>query len=209
MEHLSGLFAIAVVSLLAAISPGPDFVVVLRNSLCYSRKIGYMTAFGVSLGLLIHLTYTLVGIGVLIAESAFVYNVIKYAGISYLFYLGLSGVASSFKKTPSIDLNYAQSSSMISSTAALKQGFLTNALNPKCAIFFISLFSQFIDSSTPLFLRFEYALVNWTMSLGWFLFLSYLITGKRLMAKVDQFRLYIDRVMGAALMLLSMKMLLV
>ncbi|MCE5317940.1 MAG: LysE family transporter [Parachlamydia sp.] len=202
------IIAVAIVSLLAAISPGPDFFIVLRNSLSYSRKAGLLTALGVSLALVIHLSYTLVGIGVVIAESPFLYHLVKYTGVAYLFYLGLTGLLSSFKKQSSMNLAYAASTTQISASKALLQGFLTNLLNPKCALFFISLFSQFIDTNTPVATRIEYAAINWSVSLGWFLLLAYMVTGKLLMGRIDRFRLYIDRTMGGALMMLSMKMLL-
>lgn len=209
MDLFSNLLAVAVVSLLAAISPGPDFFIVLRNSLSYSRKSGLLTALGVSLALIVHLFYTLVGLGVLIAESPFLYTALKYTGVGYLFFIGASGVISSFRNSVSLDLEYSKSDNQISSYKALRQGFLTNLLNPKAALFFISLFSQFIDSTTPIFLRFEYAFINWSITLCWFLFLSYLITTKGFLGKISRFRIYIDRVMGSALVLLGIKLLFV
>lgn len=208
---MNALFLIAGVSLLGAISPGPDFVIVVRNSLVYSRKIGFLTAFGVSLALIVHLSYTLIGIGVLIAESSLAYTLIKYIGAAYLFYLGFSGIISSYRitKSASLNLNYTKSANEIDYFTALKQGFFTNLLNPKAAIFFISLFSQFISVDTPLFLRAQFAFINLTITLAWFLFLSFLITGKYFTSRIDSFRSYIDRVMGAALILLSLKLILV
>lgn len=209
MDPFSNLFTVAVVSLFAAISPGPDFFIVLRNSLSYSRKAGLYTAIGVSLALIVHLTYTLVGLGVLIAESPFLYKLIKYTGVAYLFYIGLSGLISSFKNSSETEIKYERSVDRLPSSKALMQGFLTNLLNPKAAIFFISLFSQFIDGSTPGFVRIEYAFANWSITLSWFLFLSYLITSKGFIEKIHHFRVYIDRIMGGALMLLGIKLLFV
>jgi RhtB (resistance to homoserine/threonine) family protein len=209
MDHLTSLLAVAVVSLIAAISPGPDFFIVLKNSLSYSRKAGVLTALGVSVALVFHLSYTIMGIGIILAESPFIYNLIKYTGVAYLFYIGLNSWISSFKSSPSLDLAQAKLLKDLSSTGAFRQGFLTNLLNPKAAIFFISLFSQFIDSNTPTFLRIEYAFVNWFLSLGWFLMLAYLVTIKGFTTRINRFQLYIDRIMGSALMLLGMKLLLV
>jgi RhtB (resistance to homoserine/threonine) family protein len=209
MQNISNLLLVALVSLLAAISPGPDFLIVVRNNLVYSRKVGFLTSLGVSIALIIHLSYTLIGIGVLIAESVFLYNLIKYAGVLYLFYLGVSSVRASFKVSNQMDLQYARAKEELSTITAIKQGFLTNLLNPKCAMFFVSLFSQFITADTPMYVRLEYAVINVTVSLGWFLFLSYLITGKFLASKMDRFRSSIDRVMGGLLMLLSVRMLFV
>lgn len=209
MENLSDLLAVAVVSLLAAISPGPDFFIVVKNSLSYSRKIGFLTAIGVSLALLIHLTYTLVGIGLLITEGSFFYLVLKYAGAGYLFYIGCQGFISSFKEQKPLDINSTESNNHLSSKTALKQGFLTNLLNPKCALFFMSLFSQFIQVDTPWSLKIGYASINWSITLGWFLLLAFLMTGKLIVSRIGKFRMYIDRVMGCILMLLSLKMLII
>lgn len=208
MDHLASLLAVAGVSLLAALSPGPDFFIVLRNSLCHSRKMGFYTAFGVAMALIIHLTYTLVGIGVAIAESPFLYQLIKYAGAAYLFYIGFKSVVSSFKQRAPIKVDETETSKKMTSGMAFKQGFLTNLLNPKAAVFFISLFSQFIGPDTSLGLKIEYGLVNWLVTLGWFLFLSFIMTGKRLMNKINHFQVYINRIMGFALMILSMRLLL-
>lgn len=210
MDVFSNILAVAVVSWLGALSPGPDFFIVLRNSLSYSRKIGFYTTFGVCLGLLIHLFYTLIGIGVLIAESALIYNIVKYVGAAYLFYLGVSGVITSFKRGKKENYaSYAVSSQLISPWMAIKQGFLTNALNPKAALFFISLFSQFIGVDTPLSLKIAYGVTNWVVGLTWFLFVSYVVTNSLFIQRINQFQLYIDRVFGLALIGLSIKIMMI
>lgn len=81
--------AISSISLLAAISPGPDFAMVVRNSLGARWKSGFLTALGVAAALIIHISYCLFGIGLIIQESPFIFNLIKYAGATYLFYLGV------------------------------------------------------------------------------------------------------------------------
>ncbi len=206
MEILTSLLTVALVSLLAAISPGPDFFVVVKNSLSYSRKAGFLTALGVSLALIIHLSYTVIGIGLLMTEGSMLYLLLKYAGAGYLFYIGCKGFLSSFKKSEAFELCCAGNAPHLPPLNALKQGFLTNLLNPKCALFFVSLFSQFILPGTPLALKISYACVNWTITLGWFLFLSYLITGNLIVTRIHKFRMYIDRIMGCVLMTLSLKL---
>lgn len=207
MEALSSLLMVALVSLLSAISPGPAFLVVVKNSLSYSRKIGFLTALGASLALLIHLSYTIIGIGELITESSMLYLLMKYAGAGYLFYIGFKSFLASFKKHEALNVSYTGSATPLSSAAALKQGFLTNLLNPMCALFFVSLFSQFVLVSTPLSLIMGYACINCSISLGWLLFLSYLITSKWIASRMNRFRVYINRAMGCILMLFSVKLL--
>lgn len=209
IDQLSTLFAVAAVSLVAAISPGPDFFIVVRNSLSHSRRAGLFTALGVSLGLLIHLTYTLVGLAVLIVESPLAYNVLKYAGALYLGYLGVTSIIASFKGQATLEVSCASSRSPVSDGSMIRQGFLTNALNPKAAVFFLSLFSQFISADTSVLLRLEYAFINWAVTLAWFLFLAYLITGQVLTSRLGRARVYVDRVMGTLLVLLSIRILVV
>lgn len=205
MENLTSLLLVAFVSLIAAISPGPDFFIVVRNNLTYSRKIGFWTSFGVAIALIIHLSYTIVGIGVLMNDSSWTFHALKYVGASYLFYLGISGIISSFKSN-AMHLDYAKEKNQISSFQGFKQGFLTNALNPKAALFFVSLFSQFITEDTTSLMRFAYAFINWSVTLSWFLFLSFLISSDFLRSRIDRFRTTVDRVMGGFLILLSLKM---
>jgi RhtB (resistance to homoserine/threonine) family protein len=207
MAEYTGFLEIAIISFLAAVSPGPDFCIVLKNSLVHSRKSGVLTAVGVCLALIIHLIYTLFGIGLLIVESPSLYSLIKYLGAAYLFYIGLKGIISSFNQPISNQVNYKTSYDQISSYKALSQGFFTNLFNPKAAIFFVSLFSQFIDPKTSIAMQFEFALVNWFITLGWFIFLVYIVTIKQVVEMVHQFNRYVDRFMGCALMLLGFKLL--
>lgn len=207
MDFSSNFLAVAAISLIAAVSPGPDFFIVFRNSLVYSRKAGIFTAIGVSMAIFIHLTYTLIGIGVLIAKTPMMYDLLKYIGAIYLLYLGFKGIISSFKQSDSITNEYNKEVVQISDSSAFMQGFWTNLLNPKCAIFFVSLFSQFIDNFTPFAIGLEYGLITWSIILGWFCFLAYMLTQEFLLKRINQFRIYIDRVMGGALMMLGFKIL--
>lgn len=208
MESSTTFLAVAFISLIAAISPGPDFFIVFRNSLVYSRKAGIMTTFGISAAIIIHLTYTLVGIGVLIAEDPFLFALVKYSGVAYLLYIGLKGIIASFKPAPFVALECSKASNQIAPSAAFMQGFWTNLLNPKAAIFFISLFSQLIDASTPMLIAVAYGAINWSIALGWFILLSCLLTHQKVVGRIDRYRAYVDRVMGGVLMMLDFKMLL-
>ncbi len=209
LPYLSNLLIVGGVSLIAAISPGPDFVIVVRNSLVYSRAAGQWTALGICLGLIVHLTYTLIGLAVLIVESPAIYRLLTYSGAVYLGYLGITSIMASLKSKGALNVDYEKHERAVSPGAMLWQGFFTNVLNPKCAVFFISLFSLFISEDTPVYVRLEYAFVNLFVTLVWFVFLAYLMTGERIAARLASYGAYIDRVMGSALVLLSLKILLV
>ncbi len=199
------MLTVFIVSLIAVLSPGPDFFIVLRNSLTYSRKNGLQTAFGVSTALIVHIAYTLVGIGMLIAKSPFIYSLLTYAGAAYLIYIGCMGFKKGSKKTH----EYTKAATELSMLNAFSQGFLTNLLNPKCALFFISFFSQFITESTPVLDKITYGLINWSITIGWFSLLAYLVTAKELHQKLMRYQTSLDRIMGSALVFLGMKLLFV
>ncbi|SQI36749.1 Threonine efflux protein [Serratia plymuthica] len=86
---MTELLAVVTITLLAVISPGPDFAMVSRNSLLLSRRAGVLTACGIGAGVVIHVSYTLVGVGVLIQQSLWLFTLLKAIGAAYLIYLGV------------------------------------------------------------------------------------------------------------------------
>jgi len=137
MELLLSFATVGIVSLLAAMTPGPDFAVVTKNSLLGSRKAGLFTAIGVGLGIFLHVAYSLVGIGFIISQSIIIFSIIKYIGAVYLFYLGCKLLKA--KRDSDTQIEQVQKTA-ISPFKALREGFLTNALNPKATLFFLSVF---------------------------------------------------------------------
>tara|TARA_Y100000031_G_C8221891_1_gene386387 strand:+ start:99 stop:503 length:405 start_codon:yes stop_codon:yes gene_type:complete len=133
MEALTLISTVAIIHLLALISPGPDFIMACRNSLVYSRKTGIWTAIGFSLGITVHIFYSLAGLAVIISSSILLFNVIKILGAGYLIYIGIKSIIS---KSSKIELDEDQKQEDITRLAAVKMGFLTNVLNPKATLFF-------------------------------------------------------------------------
>lgn len=123
---MTELIAVVTITLLAVISPGPDFAMVSRNSLLLSRRAGVVTACGIGAGVLIHVSYTLIGVGVLIQQSLWLFTLLKMIGAAYLIYLGISMLRNAGAATVSA----GAAPTAASDFAALKTGFLTNALNP-------------------------------------------------------------------------------
>ena len=92
MEYVKEFMVRYSIFLLGAISPGPDFINIVRNSTGYGSRIGFKTALGISVGQLITLSYILIGIGVVFNEYPMLKEIVKYAGASYLFYLGIKSL---------------------------------------------------------------------------------------------------------------------
>lgn len=184
-------------------SPGPDFAVVTKNSLFGSRTVGLFTAIGVGLGIFLHVAYSLVGIGVIISQSILVFSIIKYIGAAYLLYLGYQLLRA--KKETKEEVQTENKFTM-SPVAALREGFFTNALNPKATLFFLSVFTQVIDPQTPLAIQ---ALLGAEVAVIvglWFVLLTLLITYGPVKGLFSKIHYYLMKVMGGALVLLGIKL---
>src|ERR1035437_742014 len=141
MEYLPLILSVTLINLFAAMSPGPDFVMCVKNSVTYSRKIGILTAIGIGLGLSIHIAYCMAGVGLIISKSPFIFNIIKISGAIYLVYMGIRSILA---KQSKMNVEKNQKNTDLSAWRAIKSGFLTNVLNPKATLFFLALFSMVI-----------------------------------------------------------------
>ncbi|SDY22739.1 resistance to homoserine/threonine (RhtB) family protein [Lysobacter sp. yr284] len=188
------LLAIVTITTLAVISPGPDFAMVSRNSLLQSRRAGVLTALGIALGVWVHVGYTLLGVGLLIRESIQLYAALKLLGALYLVWLGAKMLRSRADTAPAADAPVARGD-----FAALRAGFLTNALNPKCTVFVVSLFLQAVGPQTPLASKLGYGAFVSGAHLLWFALVALLFSQGAVRARLLRWRIAIDRAFGALL----------
>jgi len=193
---MTELLAVVTITLLAVISPGPDFAMVSRNSLLLSRRAGVLTACGIGAGVVIHVSYTLVGVGVLIQQSLWLFTLLKVIGAAYLIYLGVGMLrhAGAAAAAPS----HADTAAT-SDFAALKIGFLTNVLNPKTTIFIVSLFMQVVNPQTPLSVQIGYGLFIAVAHILWFAAVALLFSAPGVNARLLRLRKGIDRAFGGLL----------
>ncbi|NGX47108.1 MAG: Leucine efflux protein [Chlamydiae bacterium] len=194
---ISSLSSIAFISLLAAMSPGPDFAVVTKNCLSGTFKAGFLTALGVSSALLIHISYCLFGLAIVIQQSPVVFHILQYLGAAYLFYLGMMLLKEKISTESLLEKNNEKKKN------AFLSGFLCNLLNPKATLFILSLFTQFIDPSMSFFGKVAIGSMISCIGLLWFILLSYLITHRLLQKHFARFQLIITKVMGIALCILA------
>lgn len=138
----NNLYLFFIASLMLNLTPGNDMIYVISRSISQGAIAGLCSAVGIFIGCFVHITAAVLGLSALIMQSVFLFEFIKYAGALYLIYLGISALTSKsnagleFDKLPKVD-----------KWTLVKQGILTNALNPKVAIFFLSFLPQFIDTS--------------------------------------------------------------
>ena len=203
-QYLSSILSLVGLVMIALISPGPDFAIVVRNSLIYSRKTGLFTALGIALGILVHVSYTLLGLGLVIAKNPWTLIGVKYLGAGYLIYIGYKGLRASRKTT--LALGNIHHRHDISGSTALWSGFLTNALNPKFMLFFISLFSVVLSPKTPLLIMFTYGVIIFVGTLAWFSFIAFCLSGKHAREKFNAVSHWIERTTGGILIIFGVKL---
>lgn len=143
MFGIDNLYLFFTVSLLINIAPGPDMLYTAARSLSQGTKAGILSALGIFCGCFVHIAAAVFGLSKIIEESVLLFSIIKYAGAAYLIYLGIRSLLS--KK---IDNEMDQLVGM-SHRKIFLQGVITNVLNPKVAIFFLSFLPQFIDPASP------------------------------------------------------------
>jgi RhtB (resistance to homoserine/threonine) family protein len=175
-------------------SPGPDFAMVSRNSLLLSRRAGVLTAFGIGAGVLVHVTYTILGVGILMSQSIWLFNALKLMGAAYLIWLGVKML----RAKPQGDVT-ATAEVALSDFAALRVGFLTNALNPKTTVFVVSLFMQVVQPTTPLPVQIGYGLFISGAHIAWFALVALFFSAGSVRGQIMKVRHWIDRVFGALL----------
>ena len=126
-----------------AVIPGADFAMVLRQSIAHGRRAALFTSAGIATSILVHGSYTLLGIGVIVSQSLLAFNIIKWIGAAYLVWLAISALRGPAPKPPADDdLAAAKRGDF----AAFALGFLTNLLNPKAVLFFLALFTTLVSA---------------------------------------------------------------
>lgn len=202
MNFLPELLTVLVVHLLAVMSPGPDFVLVSQNSLMHSRKTGILTSIGLALGILIHVAYSLIGIGLIISKSVLLFSILKFLCAGYLFYIGYKSLKA--KKTQ-VGENLVKSDCELGTLAAIKMGFLTNVLNPKVTLFFFALFTQVINPQTPKAIQLVYGLEMSVMTFIWFALVAIVLSHKIIKDRFVSIQHYLEKAFGIILIALGIK----
>lgn len=192
---MTELLLVITITILAVLSPGADFALVTRNSLLLSRRHGVFTALGIGLGVMVHIGYSLLGVGVLLQQSLLWFTALKIAGALYLIYLGIKLLRSPEQRPGEEPAEGAR----MSSWGALRSGFLTNALNPKTMIFVLSLFMQVIQPGTALPVQIGYGAIIVLAHVLWFVLVALFFSAPAIAGRLLAYKRRIDQLFGAVL----------
>lgn len=169
------IYLFVIMAIMLIILPGPDTVVATNNTLTIGQKGGIQTVLGTCCALLIHTLAAIVGLSALIVKSAFLFTTVKYVGAIYLIYLGVKAIWS-LKKKEAATISEIKTSRKDKHTSCFRQGFLTNMLNPKVAIFFLTFLPQFVNTEKSILPQFLImGLTYAVLTAIWLLLYVYLI----------------------------------
>lgn len=227
MEFWHGLLLITSVHLLAAASPGPDFVLVSRETLTKGRRTGLICSLGITLGLSIHIIYSVLGLATIIAHSQPLLTAIKWLGGSYLIYLGWQGIRAKPKAAADLSVNPAMtldnqtiqaiqtiqttkqiSSNNESTVATLRRGFLCNVFNPKAPVYFVAIFTLVLSPNIPVWQLSIYGVWMMVLQMAWFSTVVMLLSIPAILKRFQRFEHWIDRVLGSAMIVLGLNLIL-
>ena len=195
------------VFVLAAIAPGADFASVVRESISFGRRAGIICAIGVGSAIMVHVAYTVTGVGLIIAQSVVIFTLVKWCGAGYLAYLGIRSLMAG-RSAPSNDAEsygapVAQQER--SATKSYTVGFLTNLLNPKATLFFVSLFATIISRETPVATQFAYGAALSIFLALWFTVVAAFFTTRSMRAAFERMGHWINRVTGLVFIALGVR----
>jgi len=198
---LSLWFSLALVCMMGAMSPGPSLAVVLKHSLNGGMKNGMLAALSHGFGVGLYAAASLLGLGALMLQFPTVYQFLVYLGAAYLAYLGLKIL---FSKPNDSELQVQKSA--VSSSKALQDGFAIAFLNPKLAIFFLALFSQFIDpENLTLNIGIIMCLTVFLIDTGWYLLVALLTDVSKKRFGFTKQNVWLDRLLGMVFIALAIK----
>jgi threonine efflux protein len=229
MEFWHGFLLITSVHLLAAASPGPDFVLVSQQTLAKGRRTGLICSLGITLGLAVHIIYSVLGLATVIAHSQPLLTAIKWLGGSYLIYLGWQGIQAKPKKpldlaaseNVGIDTSNTKSTEQTpllstkkpsinsdSTFAILRRGFFCNVFNPKAPVYFVAIFTLVLSPNIPLWQLSIYGVWMMVLQMAWFSTVVMLLSIPAIHRRFQRFEHWIDRVLGTAMIVLGLNLIL-
>jgi threonine efflux protein len=195
---LVSVFAIFIPAL---ILPGPDFIAVVRSSMTRGTRAGLLTTMGVSMGLALYATLSLVGLSAVLVEYQLLAWTVRVLGGCYLIYLGFRLVFADARSIALADEGSAQRRN------ALLFGFLVTMTNPKAVVLFTSVFATAVTAQTPFWLLVLMIVLVTLSSLAWYTIVSLFMSSRPVIARFQHMRHRIERVAGVCFVAIGGKIL--
>ncbi len=207
MLPLENLFLFVPAMALLVILPGPDFALVSRVALLEGVPAGSAAACGVALGISVHTVCAIVGISAIIAASASLFALLRYAGAAYLFWLGIQAFRRNAWAAEGNHVPPAVPPRQPQVRRAFRQGFLTNALNPKAILIFLTLLPQFMaQDGHPALQLLEMGAIIALLCLVWYLLLARVLGRARRAFGNPRFQRWLHRLTGTVFLAFGIRL---
>lgn len=197
---MNDFFTFLLLSLFVVMSPGIDTALITKRTISGGQKDGYRIALGITTGSLVHTVAAAFGLSAILMQSSLAFEIVKYAGAIYLIYLGVSSLITPRKSAE--DKNSGEKPG-----SAYKQGLLSNVLNPKVAMFFLTFLPQFVQPGGETTRQLVLMGVIYTLlSVSWFFLYVYFINFLRDWLMSPKVQKVMDRVTGIVLIGFGLKL---
>jgi threonine/homoserine/homoserine lactone efflux protein len=198
------LIAITILTL----TPGLDTALVIRNTTRAGSQHGFLTSFGICCGLFVHATFSAIGISAILLQSAEWFMALKMVGAAYLIWLGISSIRAVFGSHRNTMTDAEKTDDVSSLIIALREGFLSNVLNPKTAVFYLAFLPQFIDpQGSTLAQSILMATIHFVIAMVWQCGLVVMVNKAKHLLKSESFLKIIEGATGLVLIGLGFKLL--
>jgi len=199
---LATWLSLATICILGAMSPGPSLAVVVKNTLTGGRSEGVKTALAHGFGVGLYAFATAAGLAVLLAGSPWLFTIVQWLGAFFLAYLGYKSLSSGYQ---GLAETVQQETAPLCQVNGLRSGFLTAFLNPKLAIFFAALFSQFVSVHAGLGEKILMALTAAVIDAVWYLFVALSLSHSRVLGFLRPKTGLLNKTFGVILMCLAIR----
>ncbi|MDD9177315.1 LysE family translocator [Aliivibrio finisterrensis] len=193
-------FSLFLVSLLGAMSPGPSLATVAKHTLSGKRINGIAAAWAHSIGIGCYAFITVIGLAVVLQQSPMLFKGISYLGAAYLAYLGLGALRSTGGIAARLE-----SGQQVTIIESAKEGLFISLLNPKIALFFLALFSQFVAVGIEPLDKAIIVITPIIVDGLWYTVISCLLSAPKIVDKLRAQAKWIDRLSGLVLILLAVR----
>ena len=193
---INSILILAIVCASGAISPGPSLAVVIRNTITGGRAQGIMTGLGHGIGLTIYAFIAVMGLSSMLIGNQTLFVSVQIAGSFWLIWIGCNMILSSPKESSKKNVD--------SRKRGFVDGFMIAFLNPKILVFFVAVFSQFIQNELTNIDRTIIVMVAGVVDTFWYVFVAMLLAGSNFIDKIKKYSVWIDRFTGVLLIGLSL-----
>lgn len=207
------LLAFLGIATIVVITPGADTMLIVRNVLMRGRGAGLYTTAGICAGLSCHATLAILGLSAILVRSAELYQGVKLLGAAYLCYLGARSLWAVLRNPPGDPASHATAALIpddgpaISPWRSIREGFLSNILNPKPAIFFLAFLPQFVNPGDPVRAKLLLlAAIHFAISVVWLVLLTTFVGWLRAWLLRPAIRRGLEAISGAILVALGVRL---